>query len=147
MLFFTMLFVNGCKKDSILVENPSESLLLKKPPGNRATIDGPDPGGNPGGNPGDNPGGTGTSPFPILSPYIYYLIDLSEYDITLEPRDTFIYYNSVDNKYYSDALFLNLTMDAYYIPMNDFGLGKYYKILQGKIVMSGFATTRIQHEE
>ncbi|TCC98324.1 hypothetical protein [Pedobacter hiemivivus] len=66
-LFFTMLFVNGCKKDSILVENPSESLLLKKPPGYRASIDDLDPGGNI----GDNPGGTGTSPFPILPPYIY----------------------------------------------------------------------------
>ncbi|TCC98318.1 hypothetical protein [Pedobacter hiemivivus] len=83
----------------------------------------------------------------ILPSYLYYLTDLAEYDIELEPRETSIYYNSADGKYYSDAQFLNLAMDAYYMPFTDFSSGKYYKVVLGKIVMSGIAITRIGTEE
>ncbi|TCC98326.1 hypothetical protein [Pedobacter hiemivivus] len=70
--------------------------------------------------------------------YAYYLTSLTQYNPENEPLDTPIFYNTSDGKYYSDAQFQNVLIDAYYF-IDNYALGKYYLIVGGKVDKVGFA--------
>ncbi|WP_316746438.1 hypothetical protein [Pedobacter gandavensis] len=75
-----------------------------------------------------------------LQQTIYYTTNFSIIGTGLEPYpSTDLFYNPGDSKYYSDVSFNQQLQDAYYILNVDYNTGKYYQILNGKVVKIAYA--------